>query len=91
MPKEKFVSIIYGMGMGGKRPVAAQFSGKDPDDVADAAKKMKLKFLDEVPVSLIKDFGGLPEGKLFESGKAFVPVTKKEKLDALVTYAKSQR
>jgi hypothetical protein len=77
--------ILVGLDDQGK-PHAAWFTAEQVDAATLAADLMDMASLDVEGDDLVALAGLLPMGKLFESGKAFVPFTKRETYDRLAAY-----
>jgi hypothetical protein len=77
--------ILVGLDDQGK-PHAAWFTEEQVDAATLAADLMDMASINVDSNDLIALAGLLPVGKLFESGKAFVPFTKRETYDRLATY-----
>lgn len=68
------------------RPHASWFAEDDGDAAAVAADLMDMALICISNEELAAIAKGLPRGKLFESGKAFVPFVKRATYDQLATY-----
>jgi hypothetical protein len=68
------------------KPHASWFGEEDGDAAAVAADLMDMALLDITGEELTAIAAKLPRGKLFESGKAFVPFVKRTVYDQLATY-----
>jgi hypothetical protein len=77
--------ILVGLDDQGK-PHASWFSEEDGDAAAVAADLMDMAIIDIANEELTAIAAKLPRGKLFESGKAFVPFVKRTVYDQLATY-----
>ena len=77
--------ILVGLDDQGK-PHAAWFTEEQVDAATLAADIMDMASIAVEGEELIGIAGLLPKGKLFESGKAFVPFIKRETYDRLATY-----
>lgn len=77
--------ILVGLDDQGK-PHASWFGEEDGDAAAVAADLMDMALLDISSDELAAIAAKLPRGKLFESGKAFVPFVKRTVYDQLATY-----
>jgi hypothetical protein len=77
--------ILVGLDDQGK-PHAAWFTEEQVDAATLAADLMDMASLDVEGDELVAIAGLLPKGKLFESGKAFIPFTKRETYDRLAAY-----
>lgn len=77
--------ILVGLDDQGK-PHAAWFPEEQVDAATLAADMMDMASIAVDGAELIALAGLLPKGKLFESGKAFVPFTKRETYDRLAAY-----
>ena len=77
--------ILVGLDDQGKAH-ASWFSEEDGDAAAVAADLMDMALLDITGEELTAIAAKLPRGKLFESGKAFVPFVKRTVYDQLATY-----
>ncbi len=77
--------ILVGLDDQGK-PHASWFSEEDGDAAAVAADLMDMALLPITNDELAMIGAKLPRGKLFESGKAFVPFVKRTVYDQLATY-----
>lgn len=77
--------IMVGLDDQGK-PHASWFAEDDGDAAAVAADLMDMALIDINCDELGAVAKGLPRGKLFDSGKAFVPFVKRTTYDQLATY-----
>jgi hypothetical protein len=77
--------ILVGLDDQGK-PHAAWFTEEQVDAATLAADLMDMASLTVEGSDLVAIAGLLPKGKLFESGKAFVPFTKRDTYDRLAAY-----
>lgn len=77
--------ILVGLDDQGK-PHAAWFTEEQVDAATLAADLMSMASIDVQGNELVALAGVLPKGRLFESGKAFVPFTKRETFDRLSVY-----
>lgn len=77
--------ILVGLDDQGK-PHAAWFTEEQVDAATLAADIMDMASIAVEGDELVGIAGLLPKGKLFESGKAFVPFTKRETYDRLAAY-----
>ncbi len=77
--------ILVGLDDQGKAH-ASWFDEEDGDAVALAADLMDMALLDITNVELAEIAAKLPRGKLFESGKAFVPFVKRTVYDQLAKH-----
>lgn len=77
--------ILVGLDDQGK-PHAAWFTEEQVDAATLAADIMDMASIAVAGEELVGIAGLLPNGKLFESGKAFVPFTKRETYDRLAAY-----
>lgn len=77
--------ILVGLDDQGK-PHASWFEEEQADAAAVAADLMGFAIIDVSGVELTAIATALPKGKLFESGKAFVPFVKRTVYDRLATY-----
>jgi len=77
--------ILAGLDDQGK-PHAAWFTEEQADAATLAADIMDMASISVEGDDLAAIAGKLPKGKLFESGKAFVPFTKRETYDRLAVY-----
>ncbi|MCJ9749652.1 hypothetical protein MOV61_02835 [Neorhizobium sp. BETTINA12A] len=77
--------ILVGLDDQGK-PHASWFAEEDGDAAAVAADLMDMALLDIAGDELTVIAAKLPRGKLFESGKAFVPFVKRSVYDQLARY-----
>lgn len=77
--------ILVGLDYQGK-PHASWFEDKQADAAAVAADLMGFAIIDVSGDELAAIASVLPKGKLFESGKAFVPFVKRTVYDRLATY-----
>lgn len=77
--------ILVGLDNQGK-PHAASFTAEQADAATLAADIMEMASIEVQGDELLALAGSLPKGKLFESGKAFVPFTKRETYDRLATF-----
>ncbi|RVG27132.1 hypothetical protein [Sinorhizobium meliloti] len=68
------------------RPHASWFAEDDGDAAAVAADLMDMALIDVSSDELAAIAKNLPRGKLFDSGKAFVPFVKRTTYDQLATY-----
>lgn len=68
------------------RPHASWFAEEDGDAVAVAAELMDMALIDVTNDELSTIAKKLPRGRLFDSGKAFVPFVKRTVYDQLATY-----
>lgn len=87
-PKDDAASaklILVGLDDQGK-PHAAWFTEEQVDAATLAADIMDMASISVEGEELVGIAGVLPKGKLFESGKAFVPFTKRETYDRLAAY-----
>ena len=84
----KAALIIFGRDDTGK-PHASKFGQNDRQLAIEAAHLMGLQALDIVDNALIDITNHLPNGRIFESGKGFVPFVKREVCKLLDIYAKA--
>lgn len=77
--------VMLGLDDRGK-PHASWFGAADADAAAHAADMMDMALIEVDSDELVAIAGKLPPGKLFESGKAFVPFVKRETYDRLTAY-----
>ncbi|RVJ77345.1 hypothetical protein [Sinorhizobium medicae] len=77
--------IMVGLDDQGK-PHASWFAEDDGDAAAVAADLMDMALIEVGSDELTAVAKGLPRGKLFESGKAFVPFVKRTTYDQLAKY-----
>lgn len=77
--------IMVGLDDQGK-PHASWFAEDDGDAAAVAADLMDMALIGVSNDELAAIAKGLPRGKLFDSGKAFVPFVKRTTYDRLATY-----
>lgn len=77
--------IMVGLDDQGK-PHASWFAEDDGDAAAVAADLMDMALIGVSNEELVAIAKGLPRGKLFDSGKAFVPFVKRTTYDQLATY-----
>lgn len=77
--------ILVGVDDQGK-PHASWFEEEQADAAALAADLMSFAIIDIQGDELAAIASGLPKGKLFESGKAFVPFVKRAVYERLATY-----
>lgn len=77
--------ILVGLDDQGK-PHAAWFTEEQVDAATLAADMMDMASIAVEDEALVALAGVLPKGKLFESGKAFVPFTKRDTYERLATY-----
>ncbi|MCY1320406.1 hypothetical protein D9M68_365500 [compost metagenome] len=77
--------IMVGLDDQGK-PHASWFAEDDGDAAAVAADLMDMALVDVEGDDLTAIAKNLPRGKLFDSGKAFVPFVKRTTYDRLATY-----
>lgn len=77
--------ILVGLDNQGK-PHAASFTAEQADAATLAADIMEMAPIEVQGDELLALSGLLPKGKLFESGKAFVPFTKRQTYDRLATF-----
>lgn len=77
--------ILVGLDDQGK-PHAAWFDADQSDAAAVAADLMSMALIDITTDDLAAIASKLPKGKLFESGKAFVPFVKRTVYDQLATH-----
>lgn len=77
--------ILVGLDDQGK-PHAAWFTDEQVDAATLAADMMDMASIAVEGDELVAVAAALPKGKLFESGKAFVPFTKRETYDRLAAY-----
>jgi hypothetical protein len=77
--------ILVGLDDQGK-PHAAWFTADQVDAATLAAEMMDMASIDVGGSELAALAGMLPKGKLFESGKAFVPFTKRDMYDRLAGF-----
>lgn len=77
--------IMIGLDDRGK-PHASWFAPADAAAAAHAADLMDMALIEVNSDELTSIAGRLPRGKLFESGKAFVPFVKRETYDQLAAY-----
>ncbi|MFN3721273.1 MAG: hypothetical protein ACK4UW_20450 [Rhizobium rhizophilum] len=77
--------ILVGLDDQGK-PHASWFTRDQTDAAAVAADLMQMALLQITTPELTAIAAGLPKGKLFESGKAFVPFVKRSVYDQLAAH-----
>jgi len=77
--------ILVGLDDQGK-PHASWFTDNQADAAAIAADLMGMALLQITTPELTAIAAGLPKGKLFESGKAFVPFVKRSVYEQLATH-----
>jgi hypothetical protein len=68
------------------KPHASWFASAVAAAAAHAADLMDMALIEVSTDELVAIAGKLPQGKLFESGKAFVPFVKRETYDRLAAY-----
>lgn len=85
VPGPKPSLILVGLDDQG-RPHASWFAKDDGDAAAVAADLMDMALIAVQNDELTAIAKGLPRGKLFDSGKAFVPFVKRTTYDQLATY-----
>lgn len=86
MPEDQVpMLILVGLDDQG-RPHASRFGEEQADAAAVAADLMGFAIIDVSNDELAAIASTLPKGKLFESGKAFVPFVKRSVYDQLSTY-----
>lgn len=78
-------TIMLGMDDKGK-PHASWFALSDTANVATAADLMDMAVIEVKTPDLVAIAAALPRGKLFDSGRAFVPFVKRETYEKLATY-----
>ena len=74
--------VVYGQDDGG-RPHASVFAESDADLAEKAAGLMGMRAFRLTDPDHLATVAGLPQGRVFASGKAFVPYTKKALYDRL--------
>lgn len=77
--------ILVGLDDQGK-PHASWFTSEQADAAAIAADLMQMALLQIITPEFKAIAAGLPKGKLFESGKAFVPFVKRSVYEQLATH-----
>lgn len=68
------------------KPHASWFALSDTAKVATAADLMDMAVIEVKTPDLVAIAAALPRGKLFDSGRAFVPFVKRETYEKLATY-----
>ncbi|SSC65482.1 unnamed protein product [Ciceribacter selenitireducens ATCC BAA-1503] len=68
------------------KPHASWFALSDTAKVARAADLMDMAVIEVKMPDLVATAAALPRGKLFDSGRAFVPFVKRETYEKLATY-----
>ena len=84
-PASPSAMILLGLDDQG-RPHASRFAVEETEKVRIAADAMQFKVLPVTSEAMAELTAKLPTGKLFASGKAFVPFVKQELFDRLVAY-----
>lgn len=74
--------FVFGLDENGK-PLAARFPDA-LDSIADAAFKMGLKVVVVIPTEMEELVKKLPQGRIYASGKAFVPNVRKDLYDKIL-------